>query len=1846
MSKSHGSRTTFSGVILALAAMMLGTAPGTPALAQSTTAPLPVVAACDPGDWVAAKLGRPALLGAFGVEEPALLVLTGGALVASGSPAEAGCAYPLAMLAAAGVDVVNLAHRDLTGDAATLAAAIRAAPVRFVSANLRLPEGTPAPWERCAILERGGVRTALVGVAEPSASMAAPGSGAIAGLRVSDPAAALREVLAELKGKADRVVVLADGSPVRVAAWLKDAPGVDLVLFSGRGGTADLPGTPVPCVAAPPGGEVWTAVGPAAEAPRRVLLVEPEKPAAEYARAAAATGLEADDLELREPTTPPEPAEGPRLAALRPGETHVLSARATNRATSLALRSVALLDGFGGETAPEGHRFLVVATRWENRLTPQVAREQLVPVAYRIPNLSDHLYAVADGRTLLRQADVPGLAGTLRWGELTLPLPGSTAEGRLLFLVSKDQPLAALELRFYDFAHGPMVLPIVRLPEPPAAAPVLCRARNEVLEMAVHDRQSTAQPDGTVLVSIELRARSLLTIEGDATAFDPKARPGTRLQIGTVADWTDWRRHTQLLVDGEYAHAPLDPVELGDAPRFLPDVTTGAVLRFRVPAAHRTEKLVCGMPNARLPGGEVIRPRPIVLAWEPADAGAPARPAALSIEDDVFVVVVTGQRLGAAYGLPHALALDITVTNRGAEPETFQPLAQLACVDSRGDKHGLEETAALAGHPPLAALWIPPGERRSFEAVFALPAGEKTPRLGYRGVSMAQVYDLAPGAAPTAVAAGDRPAPEPPAPEVPAAPAPAAPPPEVPPLGGSPVAGFKPSTVDVGGAQLSLLDARLAQECLGTKAESGTAFLLVQTRWHRTGDADWRSGGLSSHLYLHWRGRFLQDVWQGCWNRPGFLPSSIDLHRETTTLVCTVAFRLAATDVNGSSLVFSMRAGPTVTLPLARPLADAPALPVLAEAENEVLCVRLHGFVEPDKTLLEAVRRSVGEEKQLVALRVSASAKQRALMFNYIDRGAQLVAGGDFPCPPFFLGSEYGSAGWPVWPRSLRLLPGVAEHGLILYGVPDPALSLALEIDLQDVKADDGKPVEALPIRLDVRAGTAWLAPAPLARMESQEWAFELIGARKAGADDYPSVAVDVRLTRLDRAAAKTVEQGGVALVDQTARLMSTPSDTTRFTTGSQIHFPAGAVRRFERLFRLPDCGSRLWLRGGELVPGSLIPLPNPWVAEEQARLAARTPLEVLRSEKNAVPYTAPPLGPEPQPKGIDGVGVTAKEINEAIRKGARFLMKGHAEGFDPRSHEAPLVILALLHSRELPKDPALYAKAVACLERHEFTYSYDAALTIMGLVWVDPNRHRPRIQRIAQVLVDGQCVEGSWSYLGEQLKAVKPEAAPGKEGAAAGAAGIEVLGGEPIPGWPGTEKAEPVALKRERPWERLGGDYSCSQYAILGLLAADSAGVRAPRETWEHALRWYVDGHNPGRGWGYGQRHTTTGSMTTAGLAGLAVTCFRLGETSPEAERALAEGVDWLGRNFRLDANPSSNSYHFYYLYGLERAGRLLGKEFLGAREWYPEGARYLVKTQAADGSWTGNSTEDPVLDTSYALLFLTLATEKLGAKETLPTGPGMLAVKAGGLGGSVLFILDASGSMGANLGQETRFAAARRVVLEVLGASGAGMEVALRVYGHRYTALKPEADQDSELVVGFGAPDRPELAAALAKLRFRGKTPLTHSLKEALGDLRRAAHAERRVVLLTDGLESTRHADPVAASAALKAAGARLDVVGLCVDNREALERMAVAGGGRCYAADDADQLLAAIRSAVIGTVPFRVLDGQGKRVAGGETGAEIPLPAGPYTVEIDLPDGTRQVRTWVHQERTTTITVRPNR
>ena len=90
------------------------------------------------------------------------------------------------------------------------------------------------------------------------------------------------------------------------------------------------------------------------------------------------------------------------------------------------------------------------------------------------------------------------------------------------------------------------------------------------------------------------------------------------------------------------------------------------------------------------------------------------------------------------------------------------------------------------------------------------------------------------------------------------------------------------------------------------------------------------------------------------------------------------------------------------------------------------------------------------------------------------------------------------------------------------------------------------------------------------------------------------------------------------------------------------------------------------------------------------------------------------------------------------------------------------------------------------------------------------------------------------------------------------------------------------------------------------------------------------------------------------------------------------------MSHSLQRRANPQLGQWHYYYLYGLERACVIAGKRYLGDHEWYLEGARLLVDAQRDDGSWSsgqrtqfappdGASAAAPaIVDTCFALLFL----------------------------------------------------------------------------------------------------------------------------------------------------------------------------------------------------------------------------------------------------------------------------------
>jgi hypothetical protein len=112
--------------------------------------------------------------------------------------------------------------------------------------------------------------------------------------------------------------------------------------------------------------------------------------------------------------------------------------------------------------------------------------------------------------------------------------------------------------------------------------------------------------------------------------------------------------------------------------------------------------------------------------------------------------------------------------------------------------------------------------------------------------------------------------------------------------------------------------------------------------------------------------------------------------------------------------------------------------------------------------------------------------------------------------------------------------------------------------------------------------------------------------------------------------------------------------------------------------------------------------------------------------------------------------------------------------------------------------------------------------------------------------------------------------------------------------------------------------------------------------------------------------------------------------------DKGIWDGLAWLDVNWSPFENRSGGAgYHIYYLYALERAMDLLGKNLVGNHLWYTEGAKEIlsrqqrtkVKNPLERGReydvvfWDTDSTHEPedVLDTAFALLFLKRATKDI---------------------------------------------------------------------------------------------------------------------------------------------------------------------------------------------------------------------------------------------------------------------------
>ncbi len=189
------------------------------------------------------------------------------------------------------------------------------------------------------------------------------------------------------------------------------------------------------------------------------------------------------------------------------------------------------------------------------------------------------------------------------------------------------------------------------------------------------------------------------------------------------------------------------------------------------------------------------------------------------------------------------------------------------------------------------------------------------------------------------------------------------------------------------------------------------------------------------------------------------------------------------------------------------------------------------------------------------------------------------------------------------------------------------------------------------------------------------------------------------------------------------------------------------------------------------------------------------------------------------------------------------------------------------------------------------------------------------------------------------------------------------------------------------------GKDYSHSrsQYGVLGLWAAEQAGMEVPTGYWRLVESGWLNNQDPSGGWSYQHpkesKLQVTPGMTAAGIATLYITQDYLhGDEGLNCRgnprnAAIDAGLKWIAANFAKVASgqPYDRDFIYITLYAMERIGVASGLKYFGQIDWYQKGADWLVKTQLPTGAWQNKGTyasvtamNKGVADVAFAMLFL----------------------------------------------------------------------------------------------------------------------------------------------------------------------------------------------------------------------------------------------------------------------------------
>lgn len=196
-------------------------------------------------------------------------------------------------------------------------------------------------------------------------------------------------------------------------------------------------------------------------------------------------------------------------------------------------------------------------------------------------------------------------------------------------------------------------------------------------------------------------------------------------------------------------------------------------------------------------------------------------------------------------------------------------------------------------------------------------------------------------------------------------------------------------------------------------------------------------------------------------------------------------------------------------------------------------------------------------------------------------------------------------------------------------------------------------------------------------------------------------------------------------------------------------------------------------------------------------------------------------------------------------------------------------------------------------------------------------------------------------------------------------------------------------------------------------------------------------------------------------------------------------------------------------------------------------------------------------------------------GPKPAIKDPGAIRAVSEGGQQSTavdrLIIAIDASGSMAARSGNETKMDAAKNAAIGFLAGVPASTQIGLVAFGHRGNNLpsgKAESCHGVDNVYALGAANPGQIASALRRVSATGWTPLAAAIKRAGQSFAPSQALGRQVIyVVSDGLE-TCGGNPVAEAKALNQGPVKaiINIIGfdLSAADRAQLSAVAAAGGG----------------------------------------------------------------------------------